>query len=81
MKLLRHRAATLVAVAALTPVFSPDLVAAEVAFPATYKSGLLYNVVNREDRTEVHEQYTSREALDAAKAGTPLPHGTGHYKC
>lgn len=66
----------LVAAAAITPVMWTDAVAEVVVFPANYKSGLLYNVVDREDRTEVHQQYTSREALDAAKAGRPLPRGT-----
>jgi plastocyanin len=37
---------------------------------------VLYNVVDLEGRKEVHEQHTSREALEAAKAGKPLPSGT-----
>lgn len=76
MKLLLHSVVTLVAAAAITPVVWTSAVAAEVAFPANYKSGLLYNVVDREDRIEIHEQYASREALDAARAGKPLPSGT-----
>ena len=48
----------------------------KVAFPASYKSGVLYNVVDGEDLKEVHEQYTSREAIEAAKAGKLLPSGT-----
>jgi len=47
-----------------------------VTFPVNYASWVLYNVIDREDQREVHEQYTSREALDAATAGKPLPYGT-----
>jgi plastocyanin len=48
----------------------------KVAFPANFKSSVLYNVIDRDDQKEVHEQYTSREAIAAAKAGKPLPEGT-----
>lgn len=47
-----------------------------VAFPATYNSGVLYNIVDREDQNEIHQQYTSREAIEAARTGNPLPAGT-----
>src|SRR5690242_827958 len=47
-----------------------------VAFPVNYSSWVLYNVIDREDQREVHEQYTSREALAAATAGKPMPYGT-----
>jgi plastocyanin len=76
MKLLALGVVPLVAAAAITPVMWQDGVTQEVAFPTNYKSGVLYNIVDRADRTEVHEQYTSREALVAAKAGKPLPRGT-----
>jgi plastocyanin len=77
MKLLPLRGVVpLVVVAAMTLVVWQDAVAQEVAFPTNYKSGVLYNIVDREDRTEVHEQYTSHEALVAAEAGRPLPRGT-----
>jgi len=76
MKFLLLSVAPLVAAAAITPLMWKDVVAQEVAFPTDYKSGVLYNIVDREDRTEVHQQYTSRKALEAAKAGRPLPRGT-----
>jgi plastocyanin len=49
----------------------------KVAYPANWKSFVLYNVVDRYDNKQYRELYAStQEAVDAAKAGTPLPHGT-----
>src|SRR5437667_6527207 len=48
----------------------------KLAFPENYKSRVLYNVIDREDQKEVHEQYASLDAIEAAKAGKPLPYGT-----
>jgi plastocyanin len=47
-----------------------------VAFPTNYKDGVLYTVADRHDIKQYRELYTSREAVDAAKAGKPLPAGT-----
>jgi len=58
------------------PVAPVDAGSERVAFPAAFKSGVLYNVVDRDDQKEVHQQYTSREAIEAAQAGKPLPVGT-----
>jgi plastocyanin len=76
MNLLRCAVVTLVGLAVIIPVKWVDAGSEKVAFPANYKSGVLYNVVDREDQKEVHELYTTREALEAAKAGKPLPSGT-----
>lgn len=76
MNLLRYTGLALVGAAVIIPVKWLDAGADKVAFPANYKSGVLYNVVDRDDQKEVHEQYTSREAIEAAKAGKPLPTGT-----
>jgi plastocyanin len=46
-----------------------------LTFPTNYKSGVLYNSVDRDDRKEIHLQYTSRAAIEAAEAGKPLPDG------
>lgn len=48
----------------------------QLAFPTNYKSGVLYNSVDRDDRNEIHQQYTSRAAIEAAEASKPLPDGT-----
>jgi plastocyanin len=49
----------------------------KIAFPANWKSFVLYNTVDRYDIKQYRELYaSSREAVEAAKAGKPLPHGT-----
>jgi len=75
MNSLRCAAIALVGLLVI-PVAGVDAGTEKVAFPANYKSGVLYNVVDRDDLKEVHQQYTSREAIEAAKAGKPLPVGT-----
>ncbi len=75
MNLLRCTAIALVGLVVI-PLAQVDAGSEGVAFPANFKSGVLYNVVDRDDQKEVHQQYTSREAIEAAKAGKPLPAGT-----
>jgi len=80
MKFLLLSVAPLVAAAAITPLMWKDVVAQEVAFPTDYKSGVLYNIVDREDRTEVHQQYKpqssrGRQGRQAAAARHC------HYQC
>jgi len=48
----------------------------KVAFPETYASGVLYTTADRADIKQFHEFYTSRDAVEAAKQGKPLPSGT-----
>ncbi len=48
----------------------------KVAFPADFKSGLLYTTADRYDVKQYRELYTSPEAVQAAKNGKPLPRGT-----
>jgi plastocyanin len=58
---------------AATSTAGPD----KIAFPANWKSFVLYNVVDRYDTKQYRELYAStKEAVEAAKAGKPLPHGT-----
>lgn len=45
-----------------------------VQFPAKFAEGVHYATVNRGDIRQ--ELYTSREAIDAARAGRPFPSGT-----
>src|SRR5205809_6998409 len=75
MNSLRCTAIALMCLFAI-PVAPVDAGSERVAFPAAFKSGVLYNVVDRDDQKEVHQQYTSREAIEAAQAGKPLPVGT-----
>jgi plastocyanin len=49
----------------------------KIAFPAGWQKFVLYNVVDRYDNKQYRELYAStQEAVDAAKAGKPLPAGT-----
>ena len=49
----------------------------KIAFPAGWEKFVLYNVVDRYDNKQYRELYAStQEAVDAAKAGKPLPNGT-----
>ncbi len=48
-----------------------------IAFPADYAKGVLYQTVDRADLKQVRLLYASSQAaIDAAKAGKPLPDGT-----
>jgi plastocyanin len=58
---------------AATSTAGPD----KVTFPAGWKGFVLYNVIDRYDNKQYRELYaSSKEAVEAAKAGKPLPHGT-----
>ena len=48
----------------------------KVAFPQDYAKGVLYTTVDRADIKQLRELYTSAAAIEAAKAGKPLPDGT-----
>jgi hypothetical protein len=48
----------------------------KVAFPADYAKGVLYATVDRPDNKQFRELYAPKAAIDAVKAGKPLPGGT-----
>ena len=50
----------------------PDL----IAFPANWKSHVLYTTIDRYDVKQYRELYATPDAVAAAKAGKPLPSGT-----
>lgn len=50
----------------------PDL----VKFPADYEKGVKYGVVSNPKNKLYREFYTTKAAVDAAKAGQPIPSGT-----
>ena len=47
-----------------------------VKFPADYEKGVRYGVVSNPGNKLYRELYTTKEAVDAAKAGKPVPSGT-----
>jgi len=48
----------------------------KVAFPADYAKGVLYTTVDRADVKQFRELYATKAAIDAVKAGQPIPSGT-----
>jgi cytochrome P460 len=48
----------------------------KVAFPENYAKGVLYTTVDRADNKQYRELYGPKEAIDAVKAGQPVPSGT-----
>ena len=48
----------------------------KIAFPASFKSGVLYTITDRHDIKQYRELYTQQSAIDAVKAGKPVPSGT-----
>jgi hypothetical protein len=48
----------------------------KIAFPAGYKSGVLYTMVDRPDNKTVRDLYGNAAAAQAARSGRPLPSGT-----
>ena len=49
----------------------------KISFPDNYASGVLYTTVDRADNKQYRELYVSTPAaIEAAKKGEPLPHGT-----
>jgi hypothetical protein len=47
-----------------------------VVFPENYDKGVLYTTVERADTKQYRELYAPAEAVEAAKAGKPMPNGT-----
>jgi len=47
-----------------------------VKFPENYDKGVLYAIVDRADNKQYRELYAPAAAIEAAKAGKPLPDGT-----
>ena len=48
----------------------------KISFPANYKDGVLYAIVDRPDVKQYRELYGTAEAVKAAKEGKPIPSGT-----
>jgi Cytochrome P460 len=48
----------------------------KVGFPENFAKGVLYTTVDRADNKQYRELYAPKEAVDAVKAGQPIPSGT-----
>jgi hypothetical protein len=69
-------ATAVVAGAGLTAAIEVRAGADRIAFPENYAKGVVYLTIDRAGSKQVTEYYVSREAVDAAKKGMPLPSGT-----
>ena len=56
MNLSRHLVVALIGISVLTRIICAHEVEPELAFPTNYKSGVLYNSIDREDRKEIHQR-------------------------
>lgn len=85
----RHRAVTTVALgataaaaalmAAMAGAQAPPLVPPgpnKLQFPHGWEQGVMYATVDRYDTKQYREFYTSKEAVQAAREGKPIPYGT-----
>lgn len=50
--------------------------ASRIAFPQDFERGVLYATVDRHDIKQYRELWATRPAVEAVKAGKPIPHGT-----
>ena len=67
------------AVAIVAALAAAELVRAgadKIAFPEDFAKGVAYMSIDRAGGKAISEYYTSREAIEAAKMGMPLPDGT-----
>lgn len=79
MTLRRSVALTLLVAGIVTGVFAARSTAGpeKIQFPAGWKDHVLYTTVDRYDNKQYRELYASTQAaVDAMKAGRPLPDGT-----
>ncbi|MBI2157792.1 MAG: cytochrome P460 family protein [Candidatus Rokubacteria bacterium] len=74
---MKRRVITPLVVTALALLAAPGSAGPEkIAFPAGYKSHVLYATVDRYDIKQHRELYGTPEAVQAAKAGRPIPSGS-----
>ena len=67
---------SIAAVAAISLTVAVRAGGDKVAFPTDYAKGVLYTTVDRPDNKQFRELYASQAAIDAVKAGKPIPSGT-----
>ena len=67
---------SIAAVAAISLTVAVRAGGDKVAFPTEYAKGVLYTTVDRPDNKQFRELYAPKAAIDAVKAGKPIPSGT-----
>ena len=68
--------AALAGAAAATSIVAARAGGDKITFPASYDKGVMYWSFDRADNKQHREYYAPAAAIDAAKKGQPLPHGT-----
>ena len=72
MKSKSIRIASLVAALFTLPAYAGG---DKISYPAGFDKGVLYGTVDRYDTKQYRELYTSKDVVDAIKAGKPIPPG------
>jgi plastocyanin len=75
MKMHLAVAAALAAAASL-PLAAQNPGPNRISYPDNWNQGVMYATVDRHDIKQYRELWTTKPAVDAIKAGKPIPHGT-----
>src|SRR5262245_36090217 len=70
------RLAAVVAACLAAPAFAQTPGPNKVAFPENWSQGVMYSQVDRHDIKQYRELWSTKAAVDAVKAGKPIPAGT-----
>ena len=62
--------------AAAVPALAQNPGPNKINFPDQWDKGVLYGTVDRHDIKQYRELWSTKPAVDAVKAGKPIPHGT-----
>ena len=73
---LHHAAALAAGLAVSTSILAQTGGPNAIKFPEKYVDGVLYATVDRHDIKQYRELWSTRAAVEAVKAGKPIPHGT-----
>ena len=74
--ILLVRLLSIAALAAISFTIAVHAAGDKVTFPENYAKGVLYATVDRPDNKQFRELYAPKAAIDAVKAGKPIPSGT-----
>jgi len=73
---MNARLAAAVAACLAAPAFAQNPGPNKVAFPDNWDKGVMYSTVDRYDIKQHRELWSTKAAVDAVKAGKPIPSGT-----
>jgi len=73
---MNARLALAVAACLVAPAVAQTPAPGKIAFPEAWNQGVMYSTVDRYDIKQHRELWSTKAAVDAVKAGKPIPHGT-----